>query len=191
MWKSTFNIHLFPDLLLFSSLQAGPPSAEGKSKLISFISTRNESYILSMFSKNSVSTTSDQMSLLLSSLLQWVIVHQKSRKLLIKSWLAWQLSDQANQWNLHVRNHWIAVIFSFKKMKWWVAKNRSEEIVCLKHVPLSLQRIIFSGTLTTQPSGASITTATSGWLSASPETTTSTPGWPSPRETLSAPWPAR
>lgn len=63
-------------------------------------------------------------------------------------------------------------------------------IMLLKLVPLSLQRVISRGTWTTQFAGASTTTTKAGWLSCNPVTTTSTPGWPSPRATQSAPRPA-
>lgn len=57
--------------------------------------------------------------------------------------------------------------------------------------PLSVQRVFSSGTSTTRFLGTSATTTRVGWRSSSLVITTSTPGWPSPRATLSPPWSAR
>lgn len=56
---------------------------------------------------------------------------------------------------------------------------------------LSLQPITSSGTSGTRFVGTSATPTTSGWLFSSLVTTTSTPGWPSPRAALTCRWPAR
>lgn len=62
--------------------------------------------------------------------------------------------------------------------------------VMLKLLPLSLQRVIFSGTLSTHFVRTSASPTKVGWLSWSLVTTTSTPGLPSPRATLRTHCPA-
>lgn len=60
----------------------------------------------------------------------------------------------------------------------------------LKLLPLSLQRVISNGTLSTHFVRTSTSPTKVGWLSWSLVTTTSTPGLPSPRVTLRIHWPA-